>query len=134
MTMPGVGTATGRASLDSGFFRAPWDRATRAGQPHMVAMAAAGDSGSSSGALVARLNKKQASFGPIRTSLIANDLAYAPEHYILHSAFRDGCLHRAPESLGASLSVSGLQRTQVRFVWCAQFEPTRSWACGISSA
>ena len=78
-----VGTATGRASLDTGFFRARWDRATRAEQAYMAAMAADGDSGSSSGAVAARLNRKPASFGPIRASLIAKGLVYAPEHGIV---------------------------------------------------
>ena len=34
-----VGAANGRAALDSGFFRARWDRATRAEQNYLRAMA-----------------------------------------------------------------------------------------------
>ena len=54
-----VGAAIGRAALDSGFFRARWDRATRAEQRYLRAMAADGDSGSSSGAVAERLGRSQ---------------------------------------------------------------------------
>lgn len=44
-----VGAARGRAALDNGFFRARWDRATRAEQRYLRAMAVDGDALSSSG-------------------------------------------------------------------------------------
>jgi hypothetical protein len=78
-----VGVARGRAALDGGFFRARWDRATRAEQAYMRAMAADGDAGSSSGEVASRLARKAASFGPIRASLIAKGLVYAPEHGVV---------------------------------------------------
>lgn len=75
-----VGAATGRASLDTGFFRARWDRATRAEQDYLRALAVDGDSGSASGEVAARLGRPVRSFGPVRASLIAKGLVYAPEH------------------------------------------------------
>ena len=78
-----VGAAIGRAALDSGFFRARWDRATRAEQRYLRAMAADGDSGSSSGAVAERLGKKPTSLGPTRASLIVKGLVYAPEHGVV---------------------------------------------------
>jgi len=78
-----VGAANGRAALDSGFFRARWDRATRAEQNYLRAMAEDGDKGSSSGEIAARLGRGPASFGPIRANLIAKGLVYAPEHGVI---------------------------------------------------
>ncbi|MDT0197328.1 ATP-binding protein [Arthrobacter sp. AB6] len=78
-----VGAANGRAALDSGFFRARWDRATRAEQNYLRAMSEDGDAGSSSGEIAARLGRSAASFGPIRASLIAKGLVYAPEHGVI---------------------------------------------------
>jgi hypothetical protein len=78
-----VGAARGLAALDGGFFRARWDRATRAEQAYMRAIALDGDGGSSSGEVAARLDRKPASFGPIRASLIAKGLVYAPEHGVV---------------------------------------------------
>lgn len=78
-----VGAAIGRAALDSGFFRARWDRATRVEQRYLRAMAADGDSGSWSGAVAERLGKKPTSLGPTRASLIVKGLVYAPEHGVV---------------------------------------------------
>ena len=78
-----VGAANGRAALDSGFFRARWDRGSRAEQSYMRAMAEDGDNGSSSGEIATRLGRKAASFGPIRANLISKGLVYAPEHGIV---------------------------------------------------
>ena len=78
-----VGAANGRAALDSGFFRARWDRGTRAEQVYMRAMAEDGDTGSSSGEIAIRLGRKAASFGPTRANLISKGLIYAPEHGIV---------------------------------------------------
>ena len=78
-----VGAATGRAALDSGFFRARWDRGARAEQAYMRAMAEDGDNGSSSGEIATRLGRTAASFGPTRANLISKGLIYAPEHGIV---------------------------------------------------
>ncbi|MQA34910.1 ATP-binding protein [Modestobacter roseus] len=78
-----VGAARGRTTLDVGFFRARWDRATRAEQAYLRAMALDGDSGSSSGEVAVRLGKRASSLGPARASLIAKGLIYAPEHGVV---------------------------------------------------
>jgi hypothetical protein len=78
-----LGAAKGRAALDNGFFRARWDRATRAEQRYLRAMAANGDAGSSSGAVAARLGGATNSFGPARANLISKGLIYAPEHGVV---------------------------------------------------
>lgn len=78
-----VGAARGRASLDAGFFRARWDRATRSEQHYMSAMAPDGDRGSGSGEVATRLGRKVTSLGPTRANLIAKGLVYAPEHGIV---------------------------------------------------
>ncbi|SDP49072.1 hypothetical protein SAMN04487914_11345 [Arthrobacter sp. ok909] len=78
-----VGAANGRAALDSGFFRARWDRATKAEQNYFRAMAADGDKGRSSGEIAARLGRGPANFGPIRANLIAKGLVYAPGHGVI---------------------------------------------------
>ena len=78
-----VGAAKGRAALDTGFFRARWDRATRSEQRYLRVMAADGDNGSSSGVVAERLGKRPTSLGPTRASLIAKGLVFAPEHGIV---------------------------------------------------
>ena len=78
-----VGAARGRAALDDGFFRARWDRATKAEQRYLRAMASDGDAGSSSGDVAARLGRSVTSFGPARASLIAKGLIFAPEHGVV---------------------------------------------------
>lgn len=78
-----VGVERGRAALDAGFFRARWDRATRSEQRYLRAMAADGDNGSSSGAIAERLQRRVTSLGPVRASLIAKGLVFAPEHGIV---------------------------------------------------
>jgi hypothetical protein len=78
-----VGAAKGRAMLDHGFFRARWDRATRAEQQYLRSMAADGDHGSASGEVATRLGRKANSFGPARASLISKGLIYAPEHGVV---------------------------------------------------
>ena len=69
--------------MDNGFFRVRWDRATRAEQSYLRAMAADGDERSSSSEVATRLARKPASLGPTRASLIAKGLIYAPEHGIV---------------------------------------------------
>lgn len=78
-----LGAAKGRAALDDGFFRARWDRATRAEQRYLRAMASDGDAGSSSGEVAARLGRGANSFGPVRANLISKGLIYAPEHGVV---------------------------------------------------
>lgn len=78
-----VGAARGRAALDDGFFRARWDRATRAEQRYLRAMASDGDGGSPSGDIATRLGRGVNSFGPARASLISKGLIYAPEHGVV---------------------------------------------------
>jgi hypothetical protein len=78
-----AGTERGRAALDTGFFRARWDRATRAEQRYLRAMARDGDVGSQSGAVAERLGRKVTALGPVRASLIGKGLVYAPEHGIV---------------------------------------------------
>jgi hypothetical protein len=78
-----VGAAQGRAALDSGFFRVRWDRATRAEQRYLRAMADLGPNGGSTGEIAGRLGKSANSFGPARANLIAKGLIYAPEHGVV---------------------------------------------------
>ena len=78
-----AGAAHGRAALDTGFFRAPWDRATRAEQLYLREMAADGDGGSSSGAIAARMGRRPSSLGPTRANLMAKGLIYAPTHGVV---------------------------------------------------
>jgi hypothetical protein len=78
-----LGVAQGTNDLDNGFFRVRWDRATRAEQNYLRAVAEDGDEGSSSSEVAARLSRKPASLGPSRASLIAKGLIYAPEHGIV---------------------------------------------------
>ena len=78
-----VGAATGRASLDSGFFRARWDRATRSEQNYMRAMSEDGDAGSSSGEIAGRMRRPPASLVASPANLIAKGLIYVPEHGVV---------------------------------------------------
>ena len=78
-----AGAERGRGALDTGFFRVRWDRATRAEQRYLRAMALDGDGGSQSGAVAVRVGKKVTSLGPVRASLIGKGLVYAPEHGVV---------------------------------------------------
>jgi hypothetical protein len=78
-----LGVAQGMNDLDNGFFRVRWDRATRAEQSYLRAMAVDGDEGSSSGEVATRLSRKPASLGPTRAALIGKGLVYAPEHGVV---------------------------------------------------
>ncbi len=95
-----VGAARGRAALDDGFFRARWDRATRAEQQYLRAMASDGDAGGSSGEVARRLGRGMNSLGPARASLIAKGLIYAPEHGVVAFTVPGmaGFIQRQPES------------------------------------
>lgn len=95
-----VGAARGRAALDDGFFRARWDRATRAEQQYLRAMAPDGDAGSSSGEVARRLGRGVNSLGPARASLISKGLIFAPEHGVVAFTVPGmaGFIQRQPES------------------------------------
>ena len=78
-----VGAARARAALDEGFFRARWDRATRAEQQYLRALAVDGDAGGSSSEVARRLDRPPTSLGPARAGLISKGLIYAPEHGVV---------------------------------------------------
>lgn len=75
-----LGAAHGRLALDTGFFRSRWERATRAEQRYLRAMAQDGDRGSATSEVAQRLGGTLQSFGPTRAKLINKGLIYAPEH------------------------------------------------------
>jgi DNA polymerase III delta prime subunit len=75
-----LGAAHGRLALDSGFFRSSWERATRAEQKYLRAMAQDGDGGSATSEIAHRLGGSLQSYGPTRAKLINKGLIYAPEH------------------------------------------------------
>jgi len=78
-----VGIQIGTDSLDHGFFRSRWERATPTERAYMGAMAADGDGPSQSGEVVRRLGKEPAAAGPARANLIHKGLVYAPEHGLI---------------------------------------------------
>lgn len=75
-----IGSADALRTLDTGFFRVRWERATPKEREYLEAMAQDGDAWSSSGQVAARLGRKATALGPIRANLIAKGLVYAPEH------------------------------------------------------
>lgn len=75
-----VGVATGQLSLDGGFFRTRWDRATAAEKTYLRAMAVDGDLGSSTSEVAVRLGRPLTSLGPVRANLINKGLIYSPDH------------------------------------------------------
>jgi hypothetical protein len=77
------GIRLGREKLDSGFFRARWERATPAERDYLAAMAVDGDGPSSTGEIATRLHKKPTSLGPSRAKLISKGLVYPPEHGLI---------------------------------------------------
>ncbi len=78
-----LGATIGRAALDSGFFRARWDRATRSEKKYLRVMAQDGDAGSPSGEVATRMGRDATSLGPTRAKLIAKGLIYAPDHGVV---------------------------------------------------
>lgn len=78
-----VGVALGLGRLDSGFFRARWDRATASEKRYLRAMCPGGDDGIGSGEVASRLGKKVQSLGPVRAGLIHKGLVYAPDHGVI---------------------------------------------------
>jgi hypothetical protein len=75
-----VGIARGQLSLDTGFFRVRWDRATPAERAYLRAMAVDGDRGSLTSEVAERLGRKVTSLGPARAGLIGKGLIYSPDH------------------------------------------------------
>ncbi len=76
-----IGTATGWASLDSGFFRVRWDRATPSEKNYLKAMADDGGSNSSVRDIASRLSREApGGLSLTRSNLIDKGLIYAPEH------------------------------------------------------
>jgi hypothetical protein len=75
-----AGIQAGTDSLDHGFFRSRWERATLVERDYMRAMALDGDGPSQSGEVAQRLGKKATAVGPTRAQLIYKGLVYAPEH------------------------------------------------------
>lgn len=69
-----------RQALDHGFFRARWDRATRAERSYLAAMSKDGSGPSSTADVANRLGKPPSAFGPARANLINKGLIYSPEH------------------------------------------------------
>jgi hypothetical protein len=65
-----IGVDNGLARLDAGFFRARWDRSTAGERDYLSAMARDGDGPSQSGEIARRLNRKAASIGVVRGSLM----------------------------------------------------------------
>lgn len=67
-------------TLDTGFFRIRWERATPKEREYLRAMAIDGDQGSNTGTVATRMGKKVGALGMARGNLIAKGLVYAPEH------------------------------------------------------
>ncbi|MDR1824391.1 MAG: ATP-binding protein [Bifidobacteriaceae bacterium] len=75
-----VGLARGWHSLDLGFFRARWERATEAEKTYLTAMAPDGDRGTSTATVGQRLGRHPKSLSLTRANLIDKGLIYAPDH------------------------------------------------------
>ncbi len=73
----------GRSQLDSGFFPARWERATKSERNYLRAMAQDREQACSTKAVADRLISTPQSLGPARAGLIAKGLIYAPEHGIV---------------------------------------------------
>jgi len=73
----------GHGQLDSGFFRARWDRTTATEKTYLRAMSPEGGVGVGSGEVAARLSKSISQLGPIRARLIHTGLIYAPARGIV---------------------------------------------------
>lgn len=71
---------TGRSKLDSGFFPARWERATKSERNYLSAMALEGKQTCRTRIVADRLGSPRQLQGPARAGLIATGLVYAPEH------------------------------------------------------
>ena len=78
-----TGVAYGLSSLDAGFFRSRWDRATRTEQSYLRAMATDGDAHSVARDIAARLGRNVQGLGPARANLMSKGLIYSPEHGVV---------------------------------------------------
>lgn len=78
-----AGIRAGTDSLDHGFFRSRWERATPGERDYMRAMGVDGDGPSQSGEVARRLGKKSTAVGPTRAQLIYKGLSYAPERGVI---------------------------------------------------
>jgi outer membrane PBP1 activator LpoA protein len=74
-----VGVVSGQAHLDAGFYRPQWERATRAQQAYLQAMAVDACGHSQSGDIAARLGKTLTTTGSFRDSLIKKSLIYSTD-------------------------------------------------------
>ncbi|WP_341358575.1 hypothetical protein V5H98_12360 [Georgenia sp. M64] len=78
-----VGVSVGQKQLDSGFFKARWDRTTASEKRYLRAMCPEGDTGVGSGEVASRLKKTINALGPTRANLIHKGLIYAPDHGVV---------------------------------------------------
>jgi len=69
----------GNAELDSGFFPARWDRATRVERQYLVAMSDDPSGVSGTAVVASRLGVEPKATSPARQSLIAKGIVYSPE-------------------------------------------------------
>jgi hypothetical protein len=74
-----VAVASGRAHLDARFYRPNWERATRAQQAYLAAMAWDGTGPSQSADVAARLGKTHMAVGWFRKDLVEKGLIFSPE-------------------------------------------------------
>lgn len=78
-----AGIEAGVASLDHGFFRSRWERATPGEREFMAALAVDGDGPSRTRDIASRLGKRLGSVSPVRAGLIRKGLVYTPQHGLL---------------------------------------------------
>lgn len=74
-----LGIDEGRHDLDMGFYPARWDRATAAERRYLFAMAAQGDTPSSTGELALSLGTSPQSLSTVRQGLIDKGIVFSPE-------------------------------------------------------
>lgn len=70
----------GTETLDAGFFRSRWERATRSERRMLYAMAVDNEGPSPTAQVAQRMALQPSSLGPYRAALISKGLVYAPEH------------------------------------------------------
>jgi hypothetical protein len=74
------GELLGTATLDAGFFRARWDRATPIERSYLRAMANDDGAPARTQHIAAQMNRTQSALGPTRAGLIGKGLIYSPEY------------------------------------------------------
>jgi len=77
-----IGVVSGRATLDGGFFRVRWDRATKSEKGFLRALAEMGYE-ANTGDLARNMGKTHRQIGPARAALISKGLIYASEHGVV---------------------------------------------------